>query len=114
MIQFKELRNRTYDGKICVQFEYVIQLDDRQKVIARFERKVPYDGSLWVMQVILDRNAYHDCDVYNFAYALPKSNLPLETIASMGLKYFQFQLKEEIQLKSMLDFCIGDKLGDTQ
>ena len=62
------------------------------------------------MQIIFDRTRDKDTEVYNFNYIMPRSNLPLELIAATGLKYFQLYIKEEIQLKSNLDFELGEIL----
>ena len=106
MIALKNLQNRVYEGKKCVQFEYYIP-NDKGYVKARFSKKIVDDYAVWCMQIILDRTRDKDSDVYNFMYKMPKEDLPLELIAATGLRYFQLYLKEEIQMKSNLDFTIG-------
>ena len=80
MLTLKDLDNRVYSGKICLEYSYILK----------------------------DQDA--DSQVYTFGYIMPKSNLPLELIAATGLKYFQLYLKEEIQTKSEYDFMLGDVL----
>lgn len=110
MIILKDLKNRVYEGKECVYFEYIIELNKNSKVAARFSKQ-KHCGSRfneWKMQVVTDRTRDKDSEVYNFGYVMPRENLPLELIAATGLKYFQLYLKEEIQEKSNMDFTIGE------
>lgn len=112
MIKLKDLQNRVYSGKSCIRFEYEITIDE-QHIFARFEKQTKQTSvpNEWNMQVVLDRTHYKDSDVYNFNYAMPKDNIPLELIAATGLKYLQLHIKEEIQLKSCLDFELGEITG---
>ena len=108
MIKFKDLQNRVYSGKQCVRFEYAIMVGD-QYVYAQFQRQQS-GCTEWNMQIIFGRTRGKDSEVYNFGYVMPKDNIPLELICATGLKYFQLHLKEEIQVKSNLDFELGDIL----
>lgn len=111
MLKLKDLENRVYRGKECIRFEYIIQKEDRinnkPELIATFKKVVENE---WQMQIVFNRTRDKDHDVYNFAYIMPKSGLPLELIAATGLRFFQLTLKEEIQNKSNLDFALGDVL----
>ena len=107
MIKFKDLQNKIYDDKECVRFEYEIKADEKHKIIATF-RRLKSGSAEWNMQVIFLRTRDKDSEVYNFGYVMPRSDLPLELIAATGLRYFQLYLKEEIQMKSNLDFEIGN------
>lgn len=106
MISLKDLENRVYSGRDCVRFEYNFKADEKTEICARF-KKLP-DGNAWSTQIVLERTRDKDSEVYNFSYTLPKYNMPLELIAAIGLRYFQLYLKEEVQLKSSMDFIIGD------
>ncbi len=105
MIRLKDLQNRVYSGKQCISFEFPLKISDESVVTAKFTTNFYCQ---WNMQVVLPRTRDKDSDVYNFSYIMPKSNLPLELIAATGLKYFQLYLKEEIQMKSNMDFVIGE------
>lgn len=108
MITLRDLR-KTYEGRLCVSFEYDIVLDEENKITAKFHKRKYKDFyTQWVMQIVIDRTKDKDSEIYNFAYVMPKENLPLELIAATGLKYYQLHLKEEIQLKSNLDFALGE------
>lgn len=111
MIKFKDLQNRVYSGKQCVRFEYGLMVND-QYVYAQFHKRTDPTAlpNEWSMQITFGRTRDKDNDVYQFVYAMPKDNLPLELICATGLKYFQLHLKEEIQVKSNLDFELGDIL----
>lgn len=108
MIILKDLQNRVYSDKECVRFEYVIPIDKERHIVATFKRE-KYSNE-WNMQIILCRTRDKDSEVYNFGYIMPKSALPLPLIAATGLKYFQLYLKEEIQMKTNLDFELGNVL----
>ena len=110
MIHLKDLKNRVYDGKHCIRFEVPIHPYAKNYTLAQFtnvqnENSV---GNEWCMRVVLGRTRDKDSEMYNFGYIMPKDNLPLELIAATGLKYFQLYLKEEIQMKSNMDFAIGE------
>ena len=106
MIKQSDLANRmTVDG-MCVDFDYILQID-KTRVRCRFfrDRSQP---SVWNMMVVLRRTRDADSQVYTFSYQLPKQNMDLTMVAAIGLKYFQLYLKEEVQLKSNIDFTIGE------
>lgn len=111
MIKFNDLKNKVYSNKDCIQFECDITsgVDKDDVITARFfKRKYMDFQTQWVMQIVIDRTRDKDSEVYNFGYVMPKENLPLELIAATGLRYFQLHLKEEIQVKSNLDFILGE------
>ena len=107
MIRLKDLQNRDYSGKVCIRFEYVFYADDNNQIRAVFKRELN-NHKIWTMTIVLDRTRDKDSEVYNFAYELPKDDAPLELTAAIGLKYFQLYLKEEIQMKSAMDFNLGE------
>ena len=110
MLTLKDLDNRVYSGKICLEFSYILKDDKgKPKFRANFIRGQE-DENGWQMCVVLDRTRDADSQVYIFRYIMPKLNLPLELIAATGLKYFQLYLKEEVQTKSEYDFMLGDVL----
>ena len=107
MLKFKDLMNRVYSGKECVRFEVTLPIDDNKFILAQFAKPT---YCTWNMCVILNRTRDKDTEVYNFEYIMPRDNLPLELIAATGLRYFQLYLKEEIQMKTNLDFSIGEMI----
>ena len=107
MIRLKDLQNRVYSGKNCTRFEYEFKVDQDKTVCAMFKR-TPENDRTWNMKVILDRTRDKDSEVYSFLYVLPRDNMPLELITAIGLKYFQLYIKEEVQMKSNMDFVLGE------
>lgn len=105
MLRLKDLENRVYSGKECFRFECVIPMDKDHWLLATFKRM--QNPREWQMQVILDRTRDKDSEVYTFGYVMPREGLSLELIAATGLKYFQLYIKEEVQMKSNLDFSLG-------
>ena len=106
MIRLKDLQNRVYSGKVCMRFEYELEISNDKTVTAMFKRVVE-DANMWKMQLVIDKTRDKDSEVYSFLYALPRAEVPLELIAATGLKYLQLHIKEEIQMKSDLDFVLG-------
>lgn len=106
MIKQSDLVNRcNVDGK-CIDFDYFVNLDN-SRIRCRFTRD-KNQLSVWNMMVVIKRTRDADSQVYNFGYQLPKENMDLTMVAAIGLKYFQLYLKEEVQLKSNLDFTLGE------
>ena len=110
MVLLKELKNRVYEEKMCVAFDYQVKdAEDKVLVNAHYEKKAPAE---WWMRIIFPRTRDADSQVYNFGYTLPREDMGLAIISAIGLKYFQLYLKQEIQDKSMIDFTIGDLVKD--
>lgn len=107
MIRLKDLQNRVYRGKECIRFEYEFNADENHTICAVFKRMLD-NSRTWNMSIVLDRTRDKDSEVYSFSYVLPKDNMQLELIAAIGLKYFQLYIKEEVQLKSNMDFVLGE------
>lgn len=109
MIKLKELQNRIYSGKQCVGFDY-IAMNEKNEIQFEARFKAGIEKNEWVMRIVFDRTRDKDSEVYGFGYIMPKSGLPLELIAATGLRYFQLYIKEEVQVKSNLDFELGNIL----
>lgn len=110
MIKLKDLKNRIYSEKVCVGFEIIILKDNLPNAEYRFRKKQEGDSPTWNLNIIIQRTRDADSQVYNFEYQIPRENIPLETIAAIGLKFYQLYLKEEIQSKMNLDFDLGEML----
>ena len=106
MIRLKDLQNRVYSGKSCIRFEYEFDVDQNKTICAVFKRLS--ETNTWKMSIVLDRTRDKDSEVYNFMYALPKDDVKLELVAAIGLRYFQLHIKEEVQMKSNMDFALGE------
>ena len=103
MISQKEL-NKIYRDKKCVAFDYVIDIEGKA-IDIRFKKR---ESKQWNVRIVLDKTDTRDSNVYEFDYILPKENMDIVMIASIGLRYFQMCLKEEIQTKMNLDFALGE------
>lgn len=106
MIKQSDLKNRMNINNMCVDFDYILEIDET-RIRCRFTRS-KNQPLVWKMTVVLKRTRDMDSQVYNFDYQLPKYNMDLTMVAAIGLKYFQLCLKEEIQQKSTMDFTIGE------
>ena len=107
MIKQSDLVNRIAYNGVCVGFDYILKLNDKSVIRFIFTRKED-ELLVWNMNIVLDRTRDADSQVYNFNYQLPKAGMNLTMVAAIGLKYFQLHLKEEVQLKSSLDFMLGE------
>ena len=106
MIKQSDLVNRMNIDGMCVDFDYVLTIEET-RIRFRFNRHTS-QPNVWTMMVVLRKTRDADSQVYNFSYQLPKPNMDLTMVAAIGLKYFQLYLKEEVQLKSNLDFTLGE------
>lgn len=106
MIKQSDLKNRKVMNNICVGFDYFLKIGEKE-IRCSFTRSKT-SQYLWDMLVILDKTRDSDSQVYTFSYQLPKSNMDLTMVAAVGLKYFQLCLQEEIQIKSEMDFRLGE------
>ena len=110
MIKRKDLMRRTYVGKICVCFDYVLKDD---KNIKQLEAKFSRDTDLlniWNVLVILDKTEISETQVYNFDFMLLNEDAPLEMVAATGLTMFNKNILEEVQKKSAINFLLGEEL----
>ena len=106
MIKQSDLVNRMSVDGVCVDFDYILNVDNK-RLRCRFTRNKD-ELSVWNMMVVIKRSRDADSQVYNFGYQLPKENMDLTMITAIGLKYFQMYLKKEIQEKMNMDFILGE------
>lgn len=107
MIKQSDLVNRVAVNGICIDFDYYLEVDNGPRIRYRFTRD-KNQLYVWNMMVVINRTSDADSQVYNINYQLPKANMDLTMVAAIGLKYFQLYLKKEIQLKSNVEFALGE------
>lgn len=109
MIKQSDLVNRMNIDGVCVDFDYIINIEDL-RIRCRFSRNnnADYELPTWLLIVLLKRDGVKDSEVYNFSYQVPKANMDLTMVAAIGIKYFQMYIKKEIESKTGLDFVLGD------
>lgn len=110
LIKLKDLVNRKYDHKRCIGFEIEIHKENLPDAKYLFKKLLECDKPTWEILVIMPRDRDKDTQVYNLSYEVPRDNIPLETIAGIGLRFFQLKIQEEIQQKSDLNFELSDVL----
>ena len=110
MIKLKDLINRIYEHKRCIGFEIEINKENLPKAKYLFKKLSELDKPTWVLTVLIPRDRDKDTQVYNFSYEIPRDNIPLETVAGIGLRFFQLKIQEEVQQKSDLNFELSDVL----
>lgn len=111
-ITSKDIINRRYDGKECIGFTYNLIVENEKGKLEElpcYYRKLA--EKYWEVTMITKKVNINELKAYNQEYTIPTNSITLEMIAAMGLKYIQYVLQEEIQMKSMIDFCIGDSIS---
>lgn len=125
MLEIRDLTNKEYFGNELVSFQYLINCsedvdreDEDHKYIRCIFTKIYKDNIIlptWLLEVNIPSytsNSIHGTQVhtYRFVYQTPKNNMPITTIAAMGLYNLQNVIKQEVQYKTMLDFNISEIL----
>lgn len=104
-----ELINRKNepDTKICIGFEYELKIDRGDGTFniipVRFTR---LDKTVWSVEMVIGNQ------VYRVGYDIPHPNLDLAMVTAFGLRNIQYQIEQEVQEKSIIDFCIGDTIKE--
>ena len=100
-----ELVNRKNDqtSKQCLGFEYELNVDMGDNTC----RIIPFrfnklETTVWSVETVIGNH------VYRVAYDIPHPNMDLVMVAAFGLRNIQYQIEQEVQEKSIIDFTIGD------
>lgn len=114
MIKLKELTNRRYEDKKPIAFDYRLEVgkDELQRPVTtlfQFQRLDP-ENNTWMLKTQFGRTAQADTQCYYIGIEVPKNDVPLELICAIGLHYFRQVLQSEIQLRSNIDFSIGEAI----
>lgn len=109
MIELKELKNRFYvDGKPTA-WDYYLDVEFGNEVFQIRYMYKKIDDLYEVKCIIPSMPVDSKVDtVYTGMFHPFKSDMPITLITAIGLSCIQNMLKEEIQLKSCVDFSIGD------
>ena len=116
MITRKDLLRCTYDGNVCVRFDYELKDEKNIKQLeATFSRDTELSNAwnVWNALVIVGKTEISETQVYNFSFMLHSGEeVPLELVAATGLKMFRNQIVEEVQKKSAINFLLGEELRE--
>lgn len=116
MIELKDLKNKEYDkvgkgGPIAWDY-FLTDIDlgkDKVDIRFMFQKDEEEGDCSYIVTAIVGLTDFTNT-VYKFRFTIPKRNMNLNLITAMGLTYMQAYLKEEVQLKSLIDFEIGEVL----
>ena len=99
-----ELKNRkNNEQRECVGFEYDLLIDNGDNSVTELPfRFIRINSKVWQVELVIDNQ------VYRTNYEMPKQNCDLTLIAAFGLRNIQYQIEQEVQMKSIIDFTIGD------
>lgn len=106
-VKMKDIIKSEYEGRKCKGFEYILELDNHKKCKFLFSVS-DEESKIWNLCCLIPDSFSRDRNrCMEFGFCVPKSNMPLTTICTIGLKLFQNQLKEEIQSYTDMDSLIG-------
>ena len=113
MIQFKDLKNRTYAGKRCTGFQLIKEIDKDLTATVLFRKLKLEDGTrdIWSAKLIIDDSTLvNTIDLYDVVYEMPKKDMDLTLIAGSGLNHIQVKMQTEIKIKVKTDCIISEML----
>lgn len=112
MIRLGELVNRKYAQKRCDEFEYEIHIENKPDWKYLFKRLTEPISNVttWSLKVIIPRDQERDNLVYEISYLIPKEDMPLTTIAGIGLRLFQMKMQSDQEERMAVDFEISEAL----
>lgn len=104
-----ELINRKNDKETNqpIAFEYDLLVENetgnKTELPFRFNR---LGDKTWLVEMVFG------IQVYKIMFDVPKVNMDLVMVAAFGLRNIQYELRQEIEKKSIIDFTIGDMTKD--
>lgn len=104
-----ELINRKNDKETNqpMSFEYDLLVEDepgnKTELPFRFNR---LGDKTWLVELVVGMQ------VYKVMFDVPKNSMDLTMVAAFGLRNIQYEIRQEIEKKSIIDFTIGDETKD--
>ena len=104
-----ELINRKNDKETNqpISFEYDLLVENetgnKTELPFRFNR---LGEKTWLVELVVGMQ------VYKVMYDVPKVNMDLTMVAAFGLRNIQYEIRQEVEKKSIIDFTIGDETKD--
>ena len=101
-----ELINRKNDKETNqpIAFEYDLPVEDETGNITELPFRFNRLGErTWSVEMVFGMQ------VYKVMYDVPKVNMDLVMVAAFGLRNIQYEIRQEIEKKSIIDFTIGDE-----
>lgn len=83
MLKQKDLFNKAFVGRDCVGFELPIANGDKTIFTKAVYTKL--DEITWRIELQLDKTDRRDRIYYDAVYTMPKTNMPITTVATTGL-----------------------------
>ena len=115
MLNTKDLINRRNDNesKECISFEYHLPVENERGMktyIPVYFRKLA--EKYWEITMVSKKSNIGELRAYSCEYVIPTNNMDLTMVAATGLNNLRCLIAEEVQYKSMIDFCIGDSISN--
>lgn len=111
MLNLKDIVNRVYENNIPVAFEINIPIEGphgeptNQRV---WFEKLPVNETENPRGLMYKVFTFIGNQVYELPYLVPRQNLPLETVATIGLSQLQLLIQDEAFYKQMLVSYISE------
>lgn len=90
-----------------MSFEYDLLVEDepgnKTELPFRFNR---LGDKTWLVELVVGMQ------VYKVMFDVPKNGMDLTMVAAFGLRNIQYEIRQEIEKKSIIDFTIGDETKD--
>lgn len=110
MLNLKDIVNRVYENNVPVAFEVNIPIEGPHGEPANqrvWYEKLPVDEATNPRGLAYKIFTFIGNQVYELPYMVPRQNLPLETVATIGLNQLQLLIQDEAFYKQMLVSYIG-------
>lgn len=101
-----EIINKVNHDNQIVSFCYILKVEDRDVQEAHMFKFNRISERVWCIELVIGYQ------VYKIQYEVPKVNMDLTMVAAMGLRNLQYEIAQELEKKSILNFTIGDEIRD--
>lgn len=114
MIDIHDIIHKEHEGKECVSFQYVLNVEGYNPIRFIFSRGRT-EGSkeiipkAWRVDVNLD-NAEGYAERFWLFFVTPKENIPLTLVCAMGLAEFKNYVMKSGDYMKMLNYEVGSAL----
>ena len=112
MLRPQDLVKTKFVGKHCVGFQYTIT-DNGVDYVFDFEKvkNEPTVNNAWKLYAMVpDIYSEGNKKLVQFIYGLPKEDMSLVKVASIGLQLVRGLMQREINLCTTIDFLINEQL----
>lgn len=121
-ITIRDLKNKEYQNTELISFEYFLDLPVelemlRNRLVIKFTKCLPQSDvennkDIWNVVVNIENQVLNITHTYSTFVSPPSRNLPIEKLVSMAIYNLKNILSNEVQIKSLIEFELGNKIAD--